>query len=191
MRLIDTATLRLVTKHDSDVPRYAILSHTWGSDSEEVSFQEWQEYVKCRDQQPLSAGEEDITKRPGYLKIASAAREARKHELDYLWVDTCCIDKTSSAELSEAINSMYRWYRDAASCYAFLGDVDWNPGEEQVVDQAAYDDLSLALQHSRWFTRGWTLQVCHAVLPRQYKCTDQTSFFALTGADRASRCLFL
>ena len=55
--------------------------------------------------------------------------------------DLCCIDKTSSAELSEAINSMYRWYQESGVCYAYLADVPPN-----------------AFSKSRWFTRGWTLQ---------------------------------
>ena len=59
-------------------------------------------------------------------------------------VDTCCIDKSSSAELTESINSMYRWYQEAAICYAYLFDVQSG-------------DMS-SLSRSAWLTRGWTLQ---------------------------------
>jgi hypothetical protein len=55
--------------------------------------------------------------------------------------NTCYIDKTSSAELSEAINSMYHWYQESGVCYTYLADVPPN-----------------AFSKSRWFTRGWTLQ---------------------------------
>jgi hypothetical protein len=65
------------------------------------------------------------------------------------WIDTCCIDKSSSAELSEAINSMFKWYNDAEVCYAFLSDV--NADEDPNAWPSSF-------RNSRWFTRGWTLQ---------------------------------
>ncbi len=126
MRLINIATLELEEFFERDIPEYAILSHTWGR--EEVSFRDW------ADPQRRSA-------KLGYAKIEGACREARNRCLLYLWVDTCCIDKSSSADLSEAINSMFAWYRDAAVCLAFLEDVP-----------------AKSFHYSRWFTRGWTLQ---------------------------------
>jgi hypothetical protein len=63
----------------------------------------------------------------------------------FLTYTSCCIDKTSSAELSEAINSMFRWYSRSKVCYAYLTDV-------------SYDGFDDSLPKSRWFTRGWTLQ---------------------------------
>jgi hypothetical protein len=89
-------------------PRYAILSHTWGK--EEVSFQDIQHLRSAK-------------KKAGYAKIQHTCQQAKDDGLQYAWVDTCCIDKSSSAELQEAINSMYRWYTDAEICYAFLSDV--------------------------------------------------------------------
>ncbi|CAI7674207.1 unnamed protein product [Penicillium pancosmium] len=112
---------------DEDIPEYAILSHTWVK-GEEVSLQEM-------------SGPDPKSKK-GYKKIEQCCEMAKAEGLDYAWVDTCCIDKTSSAELSEAINSMYYWYEQAAVCYAFLADV---PTEKP-------------FEKSRWFSRGWTLQ---------------------------------
>ncbi len=82
-------------------------------------------------------------------KIRRACAVALAHGYLYIWIDSCCIDKTSSAELSEAINSMYTWYQNAAVSYAFLADVpsDQNPRAD-----------NSAFRQSRWFTRGWTLQ---------------------------------
>ena len=107
MRLLDTKTIKLHEFFDSDVPRYAILSHTWGK--EEVSFQTLPK--------PES---KDLA---GYQKITRCCALAASERYQYAWIDTCCIDKTSSAELSEAINSMFRWYQNAEICYAYLADV--------------------------------------------------------------------
>jgi hypothetical protein len=117
-------------------PRYAILSHTWLVDNgREVSFKD------------LIQGNAE-TKRPaGYHKIRFCGEQAAKDGLDYFWVDTCCINKDSSAELQEAITSMFSWYRNAAKCYAYLADVS-----------TAQPSWELAFRQSRWFTRGWTLQ---------------------------------
>jgi ankyrin repeat protein len=128
LRRCDTGDFSLTQFGDEDIPPYAILSHTWGADTEEVTF-------------------EDLTNgtgkdKPGYVKIRFCGEQARLDNLHYFWVDTCCIDKRSSAELSEAINSMYRWYQDANVCYAYLADVPSNA----------------KFSGSRWFTRGWTLQ---------------------------------
>ncbi|TFK91080.1 HET-domain-containing protein, partial [Polyporus arcularius HHB13444] len=82
-------------------------------------------------------------------KIRRACAVARAHGYRYIWVDSCCIDKTSSAELSEAINSMFAWYRNASVCYAFLADVRSNQNP-----RAHRSDF----RQTRWFTRGWTLQ---------------------------------
>jgi len=133
MRLLDTTTFELCEFFDRKIPPYAILSHTWGEG--EVSFQE------------LQSGD-GVFKR-GYAKIRSCCELAASDGFEYAWVDTCCIDKTSSAELSEAINSMYRWYRFSDVCYVYLADVPANLGEP---------DIQQALCKSKWFTRGWTLQ---------------------------------
>lgn len=127
MRLINVRTFQLEEFHSGQIPKYAILSHRW--DDEEVTFQD------------MSAPK--IFGKKGYAKIQSACWLARNKGLSYLWVDTCCIDKSSSSELTEAINSMYRWYKDAQICFAFLSDIEIHKHE---------------ISTSVWFTRGWTLQ---------------------------------
>jgi hypothetical protein len=121
----------------SDVPAYAILSHTWGK--EEVSFQDME----------ASGG----IGKAGWKKIEFCAKQAAADGLEYFWIDTCCIDKRNAVELSAAINSMFRWYQKAAHCYAYLRDVSTPDveGHEQRVWEEAF-------RKSRWFTRGWTLQ---------------------------------
>lgn len=133
MRLINTVTLQLEEFMNTDNLKYAILSHRW--EDEEVSFQEyWQG---------------QSTAKRGYKKIRKFCHIARATGLAYGWVDTCCIDKSSSAELSEAINSMFRWYRDAVLCLVYMSDVCIDTRD------AAFQDK---FKSSAWFTRGWTLQ---------------------------------
>ena len=133
MWLINASTVRLEPKpfYEPNIPPYAILSHTWGDD--EVDFQDFQDERTAR----LKAG---------WIKIKMTCLNALRDGLGYAWVDTCCIDKSSSAELSEAINSMFFWYRQADKCYVFLSDFE--PG-------CRPDDQ---LPRCRWFRRGWTLQ---------------------------------
>src|SRR5215831_501837 len=113
MRLLDARTLGLVDIADDGVPPYAILSHTWGD--EEITIQQLRRLGGCSQQtlaspQTLDKKRRATVLKKGYIKIAGAAQLAVGRGLDYIWVDTCCIDKTSSSELSEAINSMYLWY---------------------------------------------------------------------------------
>lgn len=125
-----------------DVPPYAILSHTWGADREEVTFKD---LSKARG-----------TNKTGYRKLAFCMEQAAQDGLRFFWVDTCCINKSSSAELSEAINSMFQWYYKAEKCYVYLSDVLMGglaPG-----DSSPQQTWKQAFRHSRWFTRGWTLQ---------------------------------
>ncbi|KAB5511241.1 heterokaryon incompatibility protein-domain-containing protein [Coniochaeta sp. 2T2.1] len=133
MRLLSVDTLELTTRHDAEhAPRYAILSHTWGD--EEVTFQDLQ----------TPAGR--LMKE--FRKILACCKQARKDGIKWVWIDTCCIDKTSSAELSEAINSMFNWYFRAAVCYTLLEDV---PPRNPHFPEAEF-------RKARWFTRGWCLQ---------------------------------
>jgi hypothetical protein len=159
MRLLNITTLRLETFY-SDIPSYAILSHVWGN--EEVSFQD------------LETGAYQV-KRRGWEKIVESSRLAAEYGCNYVWIDTCCIDKTSSAELSEAINSMFRWYRKSQVCFAYLEDVSSRPDVEEDKARKIVDDPTTSveqkatpltplkssrrlLSNPRWFSRGWTLQ---------------------------------
>ncbi|RCI14274.1 hypothetical protein L249_6150 [Ophiocordyceps polyrhachis-furcata BCC 54312] len=126
MRLLRTEDYAIEEFAYDDVPEYAILSHRWAK--EELTLQD----VQGR-----------IFNKQGFNKIQGCCLRAQADKLRYAWVDTCCIDKTSSAELSEAINSMYLWYYKAKRCYAYLADV-------------LYPKASV--ERSEWFTRGWTLQ---------------------------------
>jgi hypothetical protein len=119
---------------------YAILSHTWGA--EEVTFQD------------LRNGLGKIES--GYNKILFCGEQARLDGLQYFWVDTCCIDKSSGVELSEAINSMFQWYQNASKCYAYLSDVSTTP-PLNTLDKLRKQSVFDLLLNSRWFTRGWTL----------------------------------
>lgn len=120
---------------------YAILSHRW--EAEEVSFKDMQDL-------------ESVIGLPKFAKIRASCKLALQNDYSYIWIDTCCINKESSAELSEAINSMFRWYKAAAVCYAYLSDVS--------LDTAKVDDIQeqvgiqLQVSRSTWFKRGWTLQ---------------------------------
>ncbi|KAK0750815.1 heterokaryon incompatibility protein-domain-containing protein [Schizothecium vesticola] len=121
MRLLCTDRIETIEAYSTDIPRYAILSHTW-SDGEGLL----QDSSRLRKQ--------------GFAKLRKSVALAKRNGFgfDYLWVDTCCIDKSSSVELSEAINSMHQWYQNADVCYAYLADAELAGSED--------------------FTRGWTLQ---------------------------------
>jgi hypothetical protein len=154
MRLINAHTLK-IQEFFGKRPPYAILSHTWGN--HEVSFQDFLSSPALR--QADTSFTTGDGRGAGYAKIRATCAQARKQGLDYVWIDTCCIDKTSSAELGEAINSMFLWYRDAAICFAFLEDVDvghTTPASSLSGVPGAFGAMGLG--HSRWFTRGWTLQ---------------------------------
>ena len=136
MYLLNTSTFQLHRFLSDKVPPYVILSHTWGDD--ELLFHDLEKpivhYQQCK----------------GFSKIEHCCALARSDGWEYIWIDNCCIDQKSSAELSEAINSMYRWYKDAVVCYAYLADISVSVGRT--------DSPRKKLRESRWFTRGWTLQ---------------------------------
>ena len=160
MRLINTHTLDFEEFEGQNIPPYAILSHRW--EEEEVLYKD------------VERG--NATTKKGWQKITRCCEQARKDELLYVWVDTCCIDKSSSAELTEAINSMFRWYQRAQICYVYLCDINftnlegqewqsthlrshqWSNSLGQGEGIFLQHDFLLELCNSVWFTRGWTLQ---------------------------------
>ncbi|KAL9113919.1 MAG: hypothetical protein Q9227_002053 [Pyrenula ochraceoflavens] len=134
-------TENLLEQDVSQCP-YAVLSHRWEQASEEVTF-------------------EDITQgagrnKAGYKKIEFCGQQAAHDGLEYFWVDSCCIKKSSDSELSEAINSMYRWYSQAVRCYVYLSDVSTT--KRRRGDEDPDNSWELTFRTSKWFTRGWTLQ---------------------------------
>nr|CEG05421.1 unnamed protein product [Fusarium clavum] len=136
MRLINVETWGLESFADDNAPPYAILSHTWASDEQELSFQDM--------------GRKSIRKPEyGIQKLRGCCNQAQKDNLKYIWIDTCCINKENPAELNEAINSMFQWYQKASVCYTLLSDVQ--PGDDPY-------DTGSKFHSSRWFQRGWTLQ---------------------------------
>ena len=133
MRLINTYTYQVLEINFGWIPEYAILSHTWGDD----------EYLFGDRNKP------DRRESAGFRKIAGCCTLAARQGYEYVWVDTCCIDKTSSAELTESINSMYRWYQESHRCYVYLADF--------VLEKAKHKE-GVKFRDCRWFRRGWTLQ---------------------------------
>ncbi|CAN9326707.1 unnamed protein product, partial [Alternaria alternata] len=142
MRLLHYNALRRLVLTDfrgKAIPPYAILSHRW-SDSEilieDISNETYKE------------------KEEGYRKLQFCAERAAQDELQYFWIDTCCIDRWNNNERSKAINSMFQWYKNAARCYVFLLDVSASSATEPV----QRSDWEASFRASAWFTRGWTLQ---------------------------------
>lgn len=159
MRLLQLrADNELVITRDlvRDIPPYAILSHTWGADDEEVKLQD--------------VVEGKGKGKPGYQKILFCGQQARLDGLEYFWVDTCCIDKTNSVELTEAINSMFRWYQIAQKCYVYLADVLYISSQPRKPAQSTWET---EFRKSRWFSRGWTLQELIAPVVVEFYSVDR------------------
>lgn len=163
MRLINTETLTFRDFFESQIPSYAILSHRWGE--REVTYKEF----KKRTMPACS----------GLVKIEKFCRLAAERGFEWCWIDTCCIDKRSSAELTEAINSMFRWYASSSECYVYLSDVTFNTDELPQIEvgdtlekiSEEQDEMRERFCRSSWFRRGWTLQ--ELLAPRK----EKTIFF--------------
>lgn len=130
----------LTSFSDNNLPDYAVLSHTWGDDGTEVTFKDIQDYTG--------------NNKEGFRKLLFCGNRAQADDLECFWVDTCCIDKSNNNEVVKSINSMFRWYKNAAKCYVYLSDVSGNALE----CLSQNDTGKSAFRRSRWFTRGWTLQ---------------------------------
>lgn len=173
MRLINVHTFDMENGHEPDKVKYAILSHKWFES--EISFQDFKN-LKDAEKANMKRPHEFLQQNQhmGIGKIAWSASIAREQLLNYIWIDTCCIDKTSSAELSESINSMWKWYRGAAECYAYLPDVTWQD------NRSAREELKTSVL----FTRGWTLQ--ELLAPRVVGFYDRNWNYKATKTDLAS-----
>ena len=142
LKLGSRGELSLTEVFDDKTPPYAILSHTWNKDNEqEVTFSDIEN--------------KSGTKKDGYAKLQLCGKQAEKDGLEYFWVDTCCINKANHVELTEAITSMFRWYRDAVKCYVYLSDVLTRTGDDNHEIEQAWES---AFRDSKYFKRGWTLQ---------------------------------
>jgi hypothetical protein len=163
MRLLRAIDLTFHEFEGSSIPPYAILSHRW--EGEEVTYQEFKDRTTATES------------KSGFKKILHCCNQALSDRISFVWVDTCCIDKSSSAELSEAINSMYAWYQRSQVCYAYLSDVHaWDTYLPEDADGAWVNSIYLynkggywyteggssefimRVMKSKWWTRGWTLQ---------------------------------
>ncbi|KAL8954792.1 MAG: hypothetical protein Q9193_007081 [Seirophora villosa] len=146
MRLLNVKTFELEEFY-ANAPPYATLSHQWGKQSEEIRFESLQAAApEIRSFVQNGIATDQVN---GVSKIAGCCRRAKKDNLAYIWVDTCCIDKRSSTELTEALNSMFNYYAESKVCFAYLADVTSTPDSS---------DFHGQVRGSRWFTRGWTLQ---------------------------------
>jgi hypothetical protein len=123
------------------IPPYAILSHTWGHDDDEVTYRDMMD----------GTGRD----KAGYKKLTFCAKKAKRHGLRYFWVDTCCINKSDAIEIQKSINSMFLWYKNAARCYVYLSDIVITSHERGQLSKINWESC---FQTHRWFTRGWTLQ---------------------------------
>ncbi|KAL8774803.1 MAG: hypothetical protein Q9209_000742 [Squamulea sp. 1 TL-2023] len=135
MRLLHAETLEFDDFFDTQIPPYLILSHRWGE--KEVSYQQMHK--------------ERAVEGPGLTKVLNFCGLALEKRYTWVWIDTCCIDKKSSAELSEAINSMFKWYQSAEECIVYLSDV-------ALGRLGKIEEIEASFSASVWFTRGWTLQ---------------------------------
>jgi len=191
MRLLRAIDMTFHEFEGSSIPPYAILSHRW--EGEEVSYQEMSDRATATERrfrfmrnQELKIRTAATERKPGFKKIQLCCEQALEDMIEFVWVDTCCIDKSSSAELSEAINSMFAWYQKSVVCYAYLVDVQtWSTyrtedangawagtiaGSQYVLDARSDGtrgnnaSFSQSLEPiarvmgSTWWTRGWTLQ---------------------------------
>ena len=139
---------KVLELRNDETTNYAILSHRW-IEAKEVDYEEMVDLAQMNRRE-----QQEIRGRLGYKKIVDTCKQAKQDGYGWVWVDTCCIDKRCSAELSETINSMYRWYGNARVCYAYLHDVD-GPSFPTKKDDGKYPKSN---GWPEWFSRGWTLQ---------------------------------
>ncbi|KAF8124529.1 hypothetical protein EV363DRAFT_1353799 [Boletus edulis] len=153
-RFIDTSTLQFISRKDlfpifhdeiASVTEEQIQERIKSFRSDPFATYEPRRATVLRQiiqeivQYDLSSGKRHVAR---FKKLSQFCKTSSKLGYKLAWVDTCCIDKSDAAELSEAIHAMYKWYANAYLCIVYLAEstsyADW------VTDS--------------WFTRGWTLQ---------------------------------
>lgn len=150
MRLLNVHTLHFQEFSCSDAPPYAIASHRWGSEETTLKSFQKKRYVDGAGHQKVERFCKMVILMNKEVQTSAAWKAMGYHlDCDWIWIDTACINKTDSVELSESINSMFEYYRRAAVCYVYLPDVR-STGDHQ--------GAMLDFMQSTWFTRGWTLQ---------------------------------
>jgi hypothetical protein len=151
MRLLNVKTFQLSEFFEEHIPPYVILSHRWSKN--EASYHDFiqQGYMADTDGSRKIRELCHFVRNRGIIPYLHGIRLIGREALQWVWIDTICIDKTSSSELSEAINSMYNWYSNAWECYVYMPDVP-------SFAEATPNQVLEAFEQSTWFTRGWTLQ---------------------------------
>ena len=166
MRLLSTHKIQVyeISSDTSSIPAYAILSHTW--DGDEISLLDIE---GLHGYWESAAGSSDVlvSKKKSFEKIRRATRVARQHGFKYIWVDTCCVDRTNSDDVFEAVNNSYMWFQDAAACYAYLSDVEPADRDDVFAEKSSF-------RRSRWFTRSWTLSELIAPEKMEFYARDWT-----------------
>ena len=160
MLLIHSTRLGLTEFSDSTPPGYAILSHCW--DDQEVLYQEFVDSSSAVLDSPC-----DMLAHKGWRKIMNCCSLAREAGIEWVWIDTCCIDKKSSSELSEAINCMFRYYEGSIRCFVILPDL--------VISGMTSTEMDHKISTSRWFKRGWTLQ--ELIAPKEVDFYDANASY--------------
>ncbi|KAI1323162.1 HET-domain-containing protein [Xylariaceae sp. FL0255] len=180
MRLLNTWTFEVeyIPESRIQLEPYAILSHRWLGDDEEIKFQDIHKYSYA-----LQSGERPFVL-PQLDKIRGACDVARGKALRWLWMDTCCIDKTDTREYAEAINSMFRWYRDAKLCITYLSDVQNKYRRSSLGRDIFRGSPGQRDRVSTWFSRGWTLQ--ELLAPSELEFYDMDWNFIGTKRELAS-----
>ncbi|KAI0391551.1 heterokaryon incompatibility protein-domain-containing protein [Xylariaceae sp. FL0594] len=149
MRLVNTTSFELDECLGDTTKEYAILSHTW--DDDECTL-------------PDMSGPRG-RQRKGFKKIEFCCEQARRDGIEWAWVDTCCVDSSSTEDVTMTVNSLFRWYQNAKICYVYLADVS------SVKDIAS----------CRWLTRAWTLQELIAPKSLRFYSSDWTKAVLITG----------
>ena len=176
MNLLRTDTYEVV-RAPCPTPRYAILSHRW--EAEEITFD------IIRTIKPSALRKPSFPSIPANLrasaaKIRGACTVAQQQGYSYIWIDTCCIDKTKSEELRYALNMMFKWYQNAAVCYTYFNDITFSTPSEEMFMSNRPDRRGKV---SEWFERGWTLQ--ELIAPRQMQFYDKRWKFMGTRSELA------
>ncbi|KAI6147949.1 heterokaryon incompatibility protein-domain-containing protein, partial [Pisolithus tinctorius] len=167
MRLLDVATVLDIEKdfqragphtkffeeRSGGTEKYAILSHRWG---DEVDYDEMARLMRMTE-----SDRNEIKRRAGYEKIIKTCEQALRDGYRWIWIDTCCIDRRRSSELSEAVNSTYRWYHKSQKCYAYLNDVE----DSTFPTKQDFNKFAKFNGWPEWFSRCWTLQ--ELIAPKQ------------------------